>query len=255
MYFPAHRGDVAKPALWSYVCDDEASDGSGRCHLFYRLELNPAETDIEGYFAAIQSEITSKYRHGPLYRIARPNDADEGFETETERLMAQARTIINRLRGAGISEVVLSGLLQPPTELSRLHITKDNRIFLTDFGNREVVMTPLVKAVFFLFLRHPEGIVFKELSDYSDELAAIYDMVRDKKPIWKEFGLRKKITESIMRLTDPTDNSINEKCARIREAFLLCVHDNIARHYYVTGKRGEPKRIILPPEKIGWDRG
>ena len=42
-------------------------------------------------------------------------------------------------------------------------------------------MTPIVKAVYFLFLRHPEGILFKELIDYRDELDMIYRSVKEKK--------------------------------------------------------------------------
>ena len=39
----------------------------------------------------------------------------------------------------------------------------------------EISMTALPKAVFLLFLAHPEGIIFKDLSDYREELASIYN--------------------------------------------------------------------------------
>ena len=38
----------------------------------------------------------------------------------------------------------------------------------------EIKMEPLVKAVYLLFLKHPEGIVFKCLPDYRKELAELY---------------------------------------------------------------------------------
>jgi len=46
-------------------------------------------------------------------------------------------------------------------------------------------------------------------------------------------------------MTDPLNNSINEKCSRIRAAFLEVIADDLAQNYYVTGKRGEPKKIML----------
>ena len=57
----------------------------------------------------------------------------------------------------------------------------------------------------------------------------------------------------VQRICDPTDNSINEKCARIKEAFLLNIHEDIAADYVVTGKRGEPKRVKLSTDKIIWE--
>ena len=38
------------------------------------------------------------------------------------------------------------------------------------------------------------------------------------------------------------------ECMRIKEAFLLKFHESLAENYFITGKRGEPKRIRLPEE-------
>lgn len=128
-------------------------------------------------------------------------------------------------------------------KLSRLHITKDYRIFLPDYNNIEIQMTPLPKAVYLLFLNHPEGILFKNLPDYRQELETIYYAITHRLD-------DEKIKESILRVTDPTDNSINEKCSRIREAFLSHFTEDLAKHYYITGSKYSPKRITLPRELI-----
>ena len=59
--------------------------------------------------------------------------------------------------------------------------------------------------------------------------------------------------KSIVNATDPLNNSINEKCAKIREAFLLKFHEGLAENYFVTGKRGEPKMIKLSKDLIKWE--
>jgi hypothetical protein len=59
--------------------------------------------------------------------------------------------------------------------------------------------------------------------------------------------------KSISAITDPFNNSINEKCARIREAFVSQFDEEIAKHYFVTGKRGEAKVITLARELIEWE--
>ena len=104
-------------------------------------------------------------------------------------------------------------------------------------------MPPLAKSLYILFLRHPEGILFKQLIDYHDELLSIYRNI-----FVHENIDRAKL--SIRAMTDPMNNSVNEKCSHIRAAFLEVIADDIAQNYYVTGKRGEPKKVILDPSMV-----
>lgn len=46
---------------------------------------------------------------------------------------------------------------------------------------------------------------------------------------------------------------VNEKCARIRGAFVGQFDDHMARHYYIDGLRGEAKRISLPRNLVVWE--
>lgn len=124
------------------------------------------------------------------------------------------------------------------SKLSRLEVTNDYRIVLPDYGDVEVEVEPIVKAVYLLFLRHPEGIAFKALADHSNELEEIYSLIKGK-------PLSDREKASIEDLTDPYSNSINEKCSRIRAAFLKIVDEPLARNYYVDGKSGERKGVAL----------
>jgi hypothetical protein len=125
-------------------------------------------------------------------------------------------------------------------------ITKDYRILLPDYNDMEIKMEPLVKAVYLLFLKHPEGILFKHLPDYRQELTEIYVKL-------KPNGLNDRALQSIEDVTNPLLNSINEKCARIRGAFLSQFDDHMAKHYYIDGLRGEAKKIALPRDLIVWE--
>jgi hypothetical protein len=125
-------------------------------------------------------------------------------------------------------------------------ITKDGRIVLPDYNNMEIKMEPLVKAVYLLFLRHPEGILFKQLPDYREELTDIYAKLRPS-------GLTDRALQSIDDVTNPMLNSINEKCARIRAAFLSQFDEYMAKSYYVDGLRGEVKKIALPRSLVVWE--
>lgn len=125
-------------------------------------------------------------------------------------------------------------------------ITKDYRIVLPEYNNLEIKMEPIVKAVYLLFLNHPEGILFKNLPDYREELTKIYMRL-------KPSGLSERALQSIEDVTNPLLNSINEKCARIRGAFVGQFDDHMARHYYIDGLRGKVKRISLSRELVVWN--
>lgn len=177
--------------------------------------------------------------------------ADDQFnsqlgEENINDLIEEVKERIAKLRQRGISQFVLEQLIHPDDRLSKLVITKDYRLLLPDYNNMEIKMEPLVKAVYLLFLNHPEGILFKHLPDYREELAKIYLKL-------KPMGMSERVIQSIEDVTNPLLNSINEKCARIRGAFVGQFDDHMARHYYIDGLRGEAKKIALPRNLVVWE--
>ena len=224
--------------------------------------------DDESYFEGNNlSEILKSIRDdkskndtdsGIRFRIARDDDWNDDFDDfddyvkaeipdkETRELLREIDWRIRALEQKGISKHILERFINKPEKLSRLVITSDYRILLPDYNNMEIQMTPLVKAVYLLFLRHPEGIVFKHLMDYRDELKDIYKKIKGKRWILSQ-------RRSVEDVTDPMKNSINEKCARVREAFVTRFDERLAKHYIITGERGEPKRITLPQDLIVWE--
>ena len=135
--------------------------------------------------------------------------------------------------------------LKNQIKLSRLTITKDYSIMLSDY-NKEVKLEPIVKAVYLLFLNHPEGIAFKYLPDHRKELAEIYQKI-------KPFGLNDRAIRSIEDVTNPLLNSINEKCSRVRAIFLPLVDASLLDQYIIIGKSGEAKKIDLPRNLVVWE--
>ena len=129
--------------------------------------------------------------------------------------------------------------------LSKLTITKDYSILLTDY-NQEIKLEPIVKSIYLLFLNHPEGIAFKCLPDYRKELAEIYQKI-------KPYGLNDRAIRSIEDATNPLLNSINEKCSRVRAAFAAVIDATLLDQYAITGKSGEAKKISLPRDLVVWE--
>jgi hypothetical protein len=200
------------------------------------------------YFELNENDIWAQLEHyrnnlgeGMFFSLGSPKSADDradfNFDRESQQLMEEIKERVARLRVAGVGEVFIRELLEEPPVLSHLVITSDYRFLLPEF-NLEVELAPLPKALYLLFLRHPEGIILKHLPDYRKELLKIYTTLNPRVH-------SKEAASSIRDLTDPTRNSINEKCSRIREAFVKLMNERIAKAYCITGNRGEPKKIQL----------
>ena len=164
---------------------------------------------------------------------------------DKQKLLKEVKEKVQKLKEYGMSEKEITALFHTEQPLLKLFISKNYKIFLGD-ERKEVHMEPLVKAVYLLFLKHPEGILFKHLPAYRQELTKIYSEVRP-------WGLSDRALRSIEDVTNPMLNSINEKCARIRGAFIGQFDDHLARHYYIDGLRGEAKKIALPRDLVVWE--
>lgn len=160
-------------------------------------------------------------------------------------LIKEMQEKVQMLKGYGMTEEEIISQLFCTQPLPKLMISRNYRIFLGD-ERIEVHLEPLVKAVYLLFLKHPEGIVFKDLPDCREELAKIYNKVRP-------WGLTDRALKSLEDVTNPMLNSINEKCARIRKAFGALLDSSVAGQYYIKGVRGKAKKIALPRDLVVWE--
>ena len=173
--------------------------------------------------------------------------------TPEERAL-EVKRLVGQLQAEGRSDLLLKALGVPLLEelrieaakgkLSRLLITKDYRFILEDYNRQEVELQPVHKAVYLLFLAHPEGIEFKRLSDYRDEISRYY--MATAKMMDKE-----KIIEGIDHLINPLDNAINEKCSRIKKVFLELMDEYTASYYIISS---HTQKHIAGSSRIWYER-
>lgn len=162
---------------------------------------------------------------------------EEARNMTAEEKAIQVKLLSTDLLAEGRTDLLLKAISVPVLEqlrieaaratLSPLVITKDFRFILPNYGNKEVMLSPIHKSLYMLFLNHPEGIEFKNLIDYREELLAIYN----------EVGNRvgpDKMVETVNRLTNPLDNAINEKCSRIKAAFSDLMDEYQADYYIIN---------------------
>ena len=193
---------------------------------------NPSAYNILGFpdVLKVQSCMT-------LFDIVSPND----IYNDVLDKFYEGKRCEKTVRRLGIRDEKNKNAIK----VSRLTITNDCNILLSDY-QREVKMEPIVKAVYLLFLNHPEGIVFKHLPDYRQELVENYQKI-------KPLGLTERAIRSIEDVTNPLLNSINEKCSRVRAAFQSEVDPTLLEQYIIIGKSGEAKKIALPRDLVVWE--
>ena len=133
-------------------------------------------------------------------------------------LFEEVKEKVRMLKSYGIGDDEIDTLLHDDEIFPKLTITKDYKIVIGEENQSEIEMEPLVKAIYLLFLSHPEG-----------------------------------AEKSIMNATNPVQNSINEKCARIRKAFSYVLPQRLVKYYAISGKRGEVKKIALQRDRIIWE--
>ena len=171
-----------------------------------------------------------------------------------EEVAQEVRRLVGQLQAEGRNDLLLRAIGVPLLEelrieaakgnLSRLLITKDYRFILVDYNHKEVELQPVHKAVYLLFLAHPEGIEFKRLTDYREELTCYY--MNTAKMLDKE-----KIIEGVDHLVNPLDNAINEKCSRIKKVFLDLMDEYSASYYFISS---HTQRQVAGSSRIWFQR-
>ncbi|OJJ15089.1 hypothetical protein BKI52_40195 [marine bacterium AO1-C] len=131
----------------------------------------------------------------------------------------------------------------PVNDYPLLHIDENHKFWIVTKVRQEVKMSPLCKALYLLFLQHPDGISLYELKMHQADLLNIYKKISRK----NDYQMMR---TSIIHLVNRCENSIHEKFTRIKQAFNKVLAPSVASMYYIKGERGKEKKILLSRQLI-----
>lgn len=154
---------------------------------------------------------------------------------------------INRLLEVyGLTLEELEVIIGYTVKLSKMKITRNGGIIMTDFGNTEIKMDHLTKMVYFFYLRHPEGVRFKEVDDYREELLHIYMGITGR-------DNPEEIRNSVTGHIAPYGSGLRISASRIKKAFRDQFGEKVAKFYCLEGKKGGPYSIAIDRDYVIWE--
>lgn len=161
------------------------------------------------------------------------------------RLFNQVRGVVPDWR---LWEVLTNELHQEEV-ISRLEISYKKCLKLLDY-NIEIRLSPVEIAFYILFLKHPEGVRLTHLINYRRELIRYYSNYCT--------NANDNFEDAIDNLIDTqTNNTANINRSRIQakinRSFRNAFCEAYSRYYTISGERDEPKKILLPRDKVVWN--
>lgn len=181
-------------------------------------------------------------------------DYSEQLDEEAKEIVQDLEIKLKELKDSGqllFLIPVLKDLLNKQSHtidfnsISKMEIDYQNKIQLPYF-KKEVELSHLTKSIYFLFLKHPEGINLKELGNYKKELLTIYNSVSNQLDY-------DKMAKSIDDVINLETKAIYTHLSRIKSAFYKIMDASFAKYYIVSGSGVEDRKVLFETKDIIWN--
>lgn len=221
--------------------------GSENFFDFYYDSIEPEEQEGARIVPRICPTEYSVSEEHPSYKESKPvlryKVSPVDLDPHTQEVLSE----INRLLEVyNLTLEELEVIIGYTVKLSKMRITRNGGIIMTDFGNTEIKMDHLTKMVYFFYLRHPEGVRFKEVDDYRGELLHIYMGITGR-------DNPEEIRNSVIGHIDPYGSGLRISASRIKKAFRDRFGEKVAKFYCLEGKKGEPYSIAIDRDYVIWE--
>ena len=242
-FFKAQRD----AAFFSAILPEEGADNKGFSFLTQKLsdceqtDVNSAFSDYFDTLLQMFDEVLDEGHFKP-YHLRAPEPMKLCKGVGRMPVLKRAKTAVLGETCADVAAPCRMALEERPVydSPSRLEITPNTyHVLLPDY-EREIHFTAQVKALYVLFLNHPEGIRMKEIADYKDEYKQLYFHLTNRSDTDKLRG-------SVERLLDVCNpNALNVKKSQCNSAIYWAIPESALRHYYeIEVNRGQPHKINL----------
>ena len=173
-------------------------------------------------------------------------DSYESIKTNLEKLRENGELILVAPKLYKLLESTIQGIRFD--DVASITVTKNFKILIANNENLEIKLSHLTKTIFIFFLIKKEAIHIKELIQHEKMLLSIYKHVSNQLS-------HDRMKESIQELIKPNNDSIYTHFLLLKTEIQNHFESHIAKQYFISGGKGEPKKISLPKEKIIFEQG
>ena len=132
------------------------------------------------------------------------------------------------------------------SSVKNVYITSDYRLFLDPGLKIEMRLSPSLKAVFILFLKHPEGVLFKDLGRYREELGRYF---REASP----FKDHDREVEILDRILDPSTKRLGIISSKLAQELSCYLDESSLGEFLIRKSSARVKTIPLNRSHVIWD--
>ena len=247
-------GDVYGAAPQDHTMSEPASL-KGRLKLF-KKKLDHLAYEVDEDKCVPLPQVTSD----KVSTEAEDDPIQEAEICEVERLEQEREKALERIKRDIVNYIahyhddpknLIAELLRGKVVVGqpgRVLVNGDMRIVLPEYDEMEIEMPAMCRTLYILFMKQrkvgSQGIILKNMDEFRDEIMDIYRLV---KPGANDL----RIEQSVNNLCDPLSDSLHQAISRINRCIRLVITDKqLAQQYTITGTRGEPYCIALPPERL-----
>ena len=166
---------------------------------------------------------------------------DLSYGQEAYEMLNELDRLARELIKKGVPQSRITQAVSLSPDLNELFITREYRILLPHYGNVEIELDPKTKALYFLFLRHKEGLYRKDLYQLGDELTMIMQAITHTEDLSTP---KRNAIDNLISKTK--SQSFDDSCAKIKKELLKVMEDNMASYYYIYGEKNQLRGIRLP---------
>ena len=120
-----------------------------------------------------------------------------------------------------------------------------HKMYLTDLGDLQINLNPTERALYLVFINHPEGISRADLIDLRSELIRHY-------AFFSNSSDNNQINEAVDLLTNALEQKLMQVLSRIRRKFKDAVGEDQYKTYSIESHDGKYK-ILLDRELVSYD--
>jgi len=250
MVNPENRNNIKPSLLYyhPYSCLRDYQEAVCQFRGITLLDSDYKKTDnLSNLLEEIHQALCYYDRQIPRFHFVDKDEADEFFKNLPEEKQARMRLlekIASEFRQDGVKCAMLDYFTHGQPKISPMLITKDYHIIISD---KEIGLTaPKSLALYLLWLNHSEGITYKELEYYTDELIEIYRLLK------RRDELTNSMIASISRLAK-SNNELSWHLNYIRSEFNAVFEEHVSQNYTIEGEQNEDRTIKLPRDLVTWE--